>query len=111
MITSVLARQRELAVLRALGMTRAAVLGMVVCEALCLAIPAALGAALLGALLAYLCLAGVLSALMGWTLEFHASPWTVVATLGLGALSGVAASTIAAWKSANVRLCEGLVAY
>jgi putative ABC transport system permease protein len=111
MITSVLARRRELAVLRALGMTRAAVLGMVVCEALCMAIPASLGAAVLGALLGYLCLAGVLSALMGWTLEFHASPWTVAATLGLGVLSGVAASAIAAWKSANVRLCEGLVAY
>jgi ABC-type antimicrobial peptide transport system permease subunit len=86
------------------------VLGMVVCEGMCLAVPAALGAALLGALLGYLCLAGVLSALMGWTLEFHVSPWTLLATLLLGVISGCAASAAAAWKCAKLQVSDALAA-
>jgi putative ABC transport system permease protein len=111
MITAVLARQRELAVLRALGMSRLALLRMIVCEGLCLSIPAAFAAMVLGSLLGYLCLAGVLSALMGWTIEFQASPWMLGATLAMGVLSGSAASAIAAWKSANVKLSEALITY
>jgi putative ABC transport system permease protein len=111
MITAVLARQREMAVLRALGMSRAALMRMIVCEGLCLAVPAALAAAVLGSLLAYLCLVGMVSAMMGWTLEFHASPWMLGATLALGALCASAASAIAAWKSANVKLSEALITY
>jgi putative ABC transport system permease protein len=111
MITAMLSRRREMAVLRALGMSRAALMRMIVCEALCLAVPAALVAALLGSLLAYLCLVGMVAAMMGWTLEFHASPWMLGATLTLGALSASAASAIAAWKSANVKLTEALITY
>lgn len=111
MITAVHARQRELAVLRALGMSRPALLRMILCEGLCLAVPAALVVLVLGSLLGYLCLAGVVSAMMGWTLEFQPSPWILGATLALGALSGSAASAIAACKSANVRLSAALTTY
>jgi putative ABC transport system permease protein len=110
-MAAVLARQRELAVLRALGMTRPAVVRMVICETLCQAVPAALAASVLGWLLAYLCLGGVLSALMGWTLEFHASPWTLGETLILGVLAGGMASALAVWRSVNLEITEALVAY
>jgi putative ABC transport system permease protein len=110
MMTAVLARQREVAVLRAIGLSRPRVLAMVVCEGLCLAMPAALGAALLGGLLGYLCLAGVLSALMGWTLQFHVSPWTLTTTLLLGVISGSAASAAAAWRCAKLQVSDALAA-
>jgi putative ABC transport system permease protein len=111
MITAVLARQRELGVLRALGMPRPALLRLIVLEALCLALPAALATVVLGSLLGYLCLAGVLSALMGWTIDFQASPWMFGTTLAMGAITGSVASAIAAWKSASVQLSEALITY
>ena len=107
---SVFARQRELSVLRALGMSRRAMIGMVLLEGLCLGIPSAVAAAALGSMLGYLFLAGVLSAMMGWTLDFHASAWTVGWTLLIGAASGAAASTLAAWRSANTNVTDGLAA-
>jgi putative ABC transport system permease protein len=110
MMASVLARRREMAVLRAMGMSRLGVCGLVVCESLLQAIPAALAAALLGSLLAYLCLRGVLSALMGWTLGFHTAPGLLAGTLVLGVIAGGIASALAAWTSASVKVSEALVA-
>lgn len=110
-MAAVYARRRELAVLRAVGMTRPMVLRMVIGESLCQAAPAALVAALLGLLLAYLCLGGVLSALLGWTLEYHASPWALGAALILGVLAGGAAGSLAAWRCANLEIGAGLAAH
>jgi ABC-type antimicrobial peptide transport system permease subunit len=59
----------------------------------------------------WLCLGGVLSALLGWTLEFHASLWTLGGTLVLGVLAGGMASVLAAWRSAKVQITEALVTY
>jgi ABC-type lipoprotein release transport system permease subunit len=50
MINAILARQRELAVLRAIGMSRIAVFRMIVSEGLWLAVPAGLAAVVLGSL-------------------------------------------------------------
>jgi putative ABC transport system permease protein len=110
-MTAVFARRRELAVLRAVGMTRPMLLRMVICESLCQAAPAALVAALLGSLLAYLCLGGVLSALLGWTLEYHASPWTLAAALILGVLAGGVAGGLTAWRCANLEIGTALAAH
>ena len=108
MVTTVLVRARELAMLRTLGMSRNALRAMVVTEAVCQTIPTSIIAVALGFFLAYLGLHGILSAVLGWTLEFHVSALTFFATIAIGLTTGACASALAAYQSARPSIGEAL---
>jgi ABC-type antimicrobial peptide transport system permease subunit len=62
----------------------------------------------LGFFLASLGLHGIPSAVLGWTLEFHVSAFTVFATIAIGLITGTCASALAAYQSARTSISEAL---
>jgi putative ABC transport system permease protein len=86
-----LERKRELAVMRARGLSRRDVMMVVLVETAVLGLAAGLLGAALGTLLAWILCAEVNPRAFGWSLPFSVSPRLVVETLGLGLLAAVIA--------------------
>jgi putative ABC transport system permease protein len=107
-IVSVLSRTRELGMLRALGMSRRQVRGMVVGEALLQGLFGGVVAALVGAAISVFWLLHELSHTLGWVLDV-VLPWgALLQVLGAGVLLGLFAGLAAARRATLPRVVDAL---
>lgn len=107
-VLGVLARRRELAQLRALGMSRRQVFVMLLFESGLLGALGGVSAAAFGVLVGYLWLARELARTLGWVLEL-ALPWgTLAFVCAAGTLVGVVAGLAAAERALGVPIHEAL---
>ncbi|MCC3290643.1 ABC transporter permease [Arthrobacter sp. zg-Y1110] len=105
---SVLERTRESSLLRALGLTRGQLRGMLALEAVLIAGVAALMGSILGSLYGWL---GAESALGSFTTVALSLPWLqLVAVLAVALLAGLAASVLPARRAARLSPVAGLAA-
>ncbi|MHA7269737.1 FtsX-like permease family protein [Arthrobacter sp. HLT1-20] len=103
---SVLERTRENSLLRALGLTRGQLRGMLALEALLIAGVAAIIGSVLGAVYGW---AGAQSALGSFTQVTAVIPWgQILAVVGVAAVAGLLASVIPARRAAKLSPVEGL---
>ncbi len=107
MAMSVRERIKEVGVLKTLGFTNDAILGMIVGEALCIA--------LFGGVLG-LCLAAGLTGVVGkagsaMVMQLHGlsiTPFTAILCLAVAALIGIVSSFIPAWNAARTNILDSL---
>jgi putative ABC transport system permease protein len=103
MLALQLERARELATLRALGVTRGQLAGMLTAQSALLGLLSGLAAVPLGLLMAYLLVAVINRRAFGWSMELAvAAPslWTALAlALGAGAIAGL----YPAWRAGRAR--------
>ncbi|WP_146361585.1 ABC transporter permease [Arthrobacter yangruifuii] len=105
---SVLERTRESSLLRALGLTRGQLRGMLALEAVLIAGVAALMGSVLGSLYGWL---GAESALGSFTTVAPSLPWLqLLAVLAVALLAGLAASVLPARRAARLSPVAGLAA-
>ncbi|MCC9172954.1 ABC transporter permease [Arthrobacter sp. zg-Y179] len=105
---SVLERTRESSLLRALGLTRGQLRGMLALEAVLIAGVAALMGSILGSLYGWL---GAESALGSFTTVALSLPWLqLLAVLAVALLAGLAASVLPARRAARLSPVAGLAA-
>ncbi len=107
-LISVMERTRELGVLRAVGMTRGQMMGLIIQESLVQGGFGALVAVILGAWVAELWIVGSLSYVLGWIVHFS-FPWqSVITTVFLGIGVTLLAGIYPAWRAAHVEIREAL---
>jgi len=107
MAMSVRERIKEVGVLKTLGFTNGAILGMIVGEALCIAVIGGL----LGLVLASLLTAVVGKAGEGMIGQLHGlsiTPSTALLCLGVAALIGIISSFVPAWNAARTNILDSL---
>ena len=107
MAMSVRERIKEVGVLKTLGFTNGAILGMIVGEALCIAVIGGL----LGLVLASLLTTVVGKAGEGMIGQLHGlsiTPFTGFLCLGVAALIGVISSFVPAWNAARTNILDSL---
>jgi putative ABC transport system permease protein len=103
---SVLERTRENSLLRALGLTRGQLRGMLALEAVLIAGVAALIGSVLGAVYGW---AGAQSALGSFAAVTAVIPWgQILAVVGVAAVAGLLASVVPAHRAAKLSPVEGL---
>ena len=96
-----LERAREMAVLRASGLTGAQVLGLVSSQTGVMGLIAGLLAVPLGTALALVLVLVINRRSFGWTLQVHVDPWILVHALALAMLAAVLAGLYPAWRMAR----------
>ena len=107
-LISIMERTRELGVLRALGMSRAQTMWLIMQEALVQGGFGALVAVALGAWIAQLWIVGSLSHTLGWIIHFF-FPWAaILTTLGTGVAVTLVAGLYPAWRAAHLEIKEAL---
>ena len=107
MAMSVRERIKEVGVLKTLGFTNGAILGMIVGEALCIA----LIGGVLGLVLASFLTAGVGKAGEGMMAQLHGlsiTPFTAIICLSVAAVIGVVSSFVPAWNAARTNILDSL---
>jgi putative ABC transport system permease protein len=108
LMVSVLERTRELGILRAVGMTKSQLSGMILSESLIQGSLGGLVAISIGVFVTYFWVIGTLSSLMGWVLKFSL-PWdSLFRTLFFGVAVGALAGLIPAKRVANIEIRESL---
>jgi putative ABC transport system permease protein len=106
--TSVLERQRETSVLRALGAFRHQIRKIIMLESGLLGLLGVGVGTLCGACLSIILVYIINRQSFGWTLQLTFPTWTVVANLGLIFCTALAAGIWPARQAAKVRLTETL---
>jgi putative ABC transport system permease protein len=96
-----LERGKEYAVLRALGLTRTQVAGLIVGESLVMGLIAALLALPSGMLMAWVLTESVQRRAFGWTMPFQVDAAPLLETLLVGLLAALLAGLYPAWRSAQ----------
>jgi putative ABC transport system permease protein len=96
-----LERRKEYAVLRALGLTRRQVSLLIVTESLALGIVAALLAMPVGLAMAWVLTAEIQLRAFGWSMPLSYFPEPYLTVLVNGAVAGLLASLLPAWRSAH----------
>jgi putative ABC transport system permease protein len=96
-----LERQREFAILRALGLTRMQVSQVIVIESLTLGLLAALLALPTGLAMAWVLTSAIQLRAFGWSMPFLPSAEPLLATLLVGLVAAFLASLYPAWRSAH----------
>ncbi|MDJ0864228.1 MAG: ABC transporter permease [Gammaproteobacteria bacterium] len=96
-----LERAREMAVLRASGLTGAQVLGLVSSQTGVMGLIAGLLAVPLGTALALVLVLVINRRSFGWTLQVHVDPWILLQALALAVLAAVLAGLYPAWRMAR----------
>jgi putative ABC transport system permease protein len=108
LLVSLLARVRELGMLRAIGMSRAQLARMIVWEAVLLGVFGGVAAVVLGVYIARLWVVSTLASSLGWFVHVHV-PWASVATtLGTGLGVGVVVGLLCAQRVAALEIREAL---
>jgi putative ABC transport system permease protein len=105
---NVIERSRELAMLRAVGMSIRQVRSMIFLETLMLGVAAAATSIALGAFLSRAWLAGSLSATLRWNVPIHVPFGAVSQALAVGTLVGALAGVAAAIRATRSTIREGL---
>jgi putative ABC transport system permease protein len=106
--TSVLERQREISVLRALGAFRRQVGKIVVLESGLLGIVGVAVGTLCGSCLSFILIYVINRQSFGWTLRFDFPAWTIAANLTVIFTAALVAGVWPAYQASNVRLTEKL---
>jgi putative ABC transport system permease protein len=96
-----LERSKEYAVLRALGLTRAQVAGLITGESLVIGLVAACIAIPAGLLMAWVLIESVQRRAFGWTLPFDVNAGLLAQTVLLGVLAAAVAAIYPAWRSSR----------
>lgn len=96
-----LERGKEYAVLRALGLTRGQIAGLIGGESLLMGLLAACVAIPVGVLMAWVLIASVQRRAFGWSMPFSVDGGLLVQTLGAGLLAAGLAAIYPAWRSAQ----------
>ncbi|MDT8388330.1 MAG: FtsX-like permease family protein [Thiogranum sp.] len=96
-----LERGKEYAVLRALGLTRGQIAGLIGGESLLMGLLAACVALPVGVLMAWVLIASVQRRAFGWTMPFSVDAGLLVQTLVAGLLAAGLAAIYPAWRSAQ----------
>ncbi len=96
-----LERGKEYAVLRALGLTRGQIAGLIGGESLLMGLLAACVALPTGGLMAWVLIQSVQRRAFGWTMPFDPDPVLLVQTVVVGMLAAGLAAVYPAWRSAQ----------
>ncbi len=107
MAMSVRERIKEVGVLKTLGFTNGAILGMIIGEALCIA----LVGGVIGLVLAAVITAGVTKAGAAAMLQISSltiTPFTILLSLGVALLIGFISSFVPAWNAARTNILDSL---
>jgi putative ABC transport system permease protein len=110
MYSTVAARTREIATLRALGFGAISIIGSVLVEALVLG----LSGGLLGCVAAWFGFSGMQTSTMNWasfsqiTFAFSVTPRLMAMGLGYSLLLALAGALLPAWRAARVPIVSGL---
>jgi putative ABC transport system permease protein len=94
-----LERRKEYAVLRALGLTRAQIAGLIATESALLGLLAALLALPTGLAMAWVLTDAIQLRAFGWTMPFQVPAAPLLLTLLLGVAAGFFASLYPAWRA------------
>jgi putative ABC transport system permease protein len=108
LLVSVLERTRELGMLRAIGMSRAQMMRMVLAEALLQGAFAAVVSVVFGTWIASLWIKNSLSHVLGWTVHFHFPLSAVSGTFFIGLLVAWLAGIYPSWRAARIPIREAL---
>jgi putative ABC transport system permease protein len=96
-----LERGKEYAVLRALGLTRRQIAGLIGGESLLMGLLAAVVALPTGGLMAWVLIQSVQRRAFGWTMPFDPDPGLLIQTMAVGLLAAGLAAVYPAWRSAH----------
>jgi putative ABC transport system permease protein len=96
-----LERSKEHAVLRALGLTRAQIAGLITGESLVIGLAAACIAIPTGLLMAWVLIESVQRRAFGWTMPFEVDARLLAQTVLIGLLAAAAAAIYPAWRSSR----------
>jgi putative ABC transport system permease protein len=96
-----LERSKEFAVLRALGLTRAQVAGLITGESLVIGLLSGVIAIPTGLLMAWVLIESVQRRAFGWTMPFHVDTGLLVQTVLVGLLASALAAVYPAWRSSR----------
>jgi putative ABC transport system permease protein len=96
-----LERRKEYAVLRALGLTRRQIAGLIGGESLLMGLLAAAVALPTGGLMAWVLIQSVQRRAFGWTMPFEPDPGLLIQTMAVGLLAAGLAAVYPAWRSAH----------
>jgi putative ABC transport system permease protein len=96
-----LERGKEYAVLRALGLTRRQIGGLIGGESLLMGLLAAAVALPTGGLMAWVLIQSVQRRAFGWTMPFEPDPGLLLQTVAIGLLAAGLAAVYPAWRSAH----------
>jgi putative ABC transport system permease protein len=108
LLISVMERFRELGMLRAIGMSRRQLAGMILAESALVGVLGAIVAAALGAFVSWAWLVGSLSQMIGWVIEFR-FPWaSALSALAAGAVVALLAGWLPSRRAASLEIREAL---
>jgi putative ABC transport system permease protein len=96
-----LERRKEFAVLRALGLTRGQVSGLIMAESVMLGLIAAILAIPTGLIMAWVLTDAIQLRAFGWTMPFRIDPDPLVLTIFLGLVAALMASLYPAWQASR----------
>ena len=96
-----LERGKEYAVLRALGLTRRQIAGLIGGESLLMGLLAAVVALPTGSLMAWVLIQSVQRRAFGWTMPFEPDPGLLLQSVAIGLLAAGLAAVYPAWRSAH----------
>jgi putative ABC transport system permease protein len=96
-----LERSKEFAVLRALGLTRAQIAGLITGESLVIGLLSGVIAIPTGLLMAWVLIESVQRRAFGWTMPFHVDTGLLVQTVLVGLLASALAAVYPAWRSSR----------
>jgi putative ABC transport system permease protein len=108
LLVSLLARQRELGMLRAIGLSRGQLARMILAEAMLLGLFGGLVAAALGVFIARLWVVSTLASSLGWFIRVHIPFASVGTTVVTGVLVGVTVGLLCAWRVASLQIRNAL---
>jgi putative ABC transport system permease protein len=108
LLVSLLARQRELGMLRAIGLSRGQLARMILGEATLLGSIGGLVAAALGVYIAKLWVVSTLASSLGWFIRVHVPVASVGATVATGLLVGLVVGLLCAWRVASLQIRSAL---
>jgi putative ABC transport system permease protein len=108
LLAGILERQRELAVLRAIGGTPAQIRRLILWESGLLGLAGTVLGVAAGLVLSVLLIAVINKQSFGWTIVFHYEPWVWVEAAGLALLTTLLAGYGPARRAARLPVAEGL---
>lgn len=108
LLVNLLARQRELGMLRAIGLSRGQLARMILGEAALLGLFGGLVAAVLGVYIAKLWVVSTLATSLGWFIQVYVPLASIGSTIVTGLVVGVAVGLLCVWRVASLEIRAAL---